>query len=126
MTDMHLITGCPKWCVEDHGNEPPEDWGHGAEEWVLRLPNGTLLMTAQLVHEPGASLPQLAVSGPPLGTLLDDVALLAAEDVRQFENALQAFTSRVQRTRRLLTGRSARGGKSGRRVGDSKDARMGW
>lgn len=124
--ELKLVNGCPSWCVEDHGNEPPEDWGHATDEWELRLPDGTLMMSAQLVHEPDAGLPQLAVFTPLLGPLGDGVALLGADGIRQLENALQTFTARVQRAIRPAQGLSARKGKSGRRVGDSKDARMGW
>ncbi|WP_326583325.1 HNH endonuclease [Streptomyces sp. NBC_00481] len=125
MTDLQLVNGCPSWCVEDHTNEPPEDWGHGGEEWELRLPDGRLMMDARVTLEPGEALPTLVVGGS-LNAMLDDVLVLDVEGARQFENALQSFTQRVQRAQRLLRGRSVHPGKSGRRFGESKDARMGW
>ncbi|MFF7842834.1 HNH endonuclease [Streptomyces ossamyceticus] len=123
--DLTLVSGCPSWCTEDHAGEPPEDWGHGGAEWELRLPDGRLMMDARVTLEPGASLPRLVVGGS-LSALLDDVVILDIEGARRFENALQSFTQRVQRAQRLLQGRSAHPGKSGRRVGESKDARAGW
>lgn len=125
VTDLHLVNGCPPWCVEDHAGEPPDDRGHVSDTWELRLPDGRQVLDASVTLEPGTPLPRLAVGGPHLGLLLDDVVVLDADGARQLENALQSFTQRVQRTIRVLAGYSARG-KSGRRVGDGKDARMGW
>lgn len=123
--ELKLVNGCPSWCIEDHTGEPPEDWGHATDEWELRLPDGTLLMSAQLVHEPDAARPQLAVSGPPLGTLLDDVALLDAADAHAFEAALHKFTARVQRVHRTLRGQpsSTPGGK---KCKPGKNNRAAW
>ncbi|MGW0293287.1 HNH endonuclease [Streptomyces tuirus] len=123
--ELKLVNGCPSWCVEDHGNEPPEDWGHATDEWHLQLPDGTVLMSAQLVHEPDAARPQLAVSGPPLGTLLDDVSLLDAADVHAFEAALHKFTARVQRVQRTLRGQPS-ATPNGKPCKPGKNNRAGW
>lgn len=102
--ELKLVKGCPSWCVEDHGNEPPEDWGHATEDWELRLPDGTLMMQARLVLEPDAKRPQLAVNGPGFGALADDLALLGAEEVHALEAELHRFTARVQRVQNVLEG----------------------
>lgn len=123
--ELKLVNGCPSWCVEDHGNEPPEDWGHATEEWELRLPDGTLVMDARVVLEPDKQLPQLAVSGPGLAAMLDEVTLLDAEGARQLENALQAFTARVQRVHRTLRGQPSNT-PGGKKCKPGKNNRAGW
>lgn len=102
--ELKLVNGCPKWCTEDHTGEPPEDWGHAGEDWALRLPDGTLMMEARLVHEPDEKFPQLAVNGPGFGVLADDVALLGADDARALEADLHRFVARIQRAQRILQG----------------------
>lgn len=102
--ELKLVNSCPKWCVEDHGNEPPEDWGHATADWELRLPDGTLMMEARLVHEPGAPAPQLAVNGAGLSALLDEVTLLDAKGAHALEADLHRFLARIQRAQRTLQG----------------------
>ncbi|MFF4270144.1 HNH endonuclease [Streptomyces sp. NPDC001536] len=102
--ELKVVNGCPKWCVEDHGDEPPEDWGHASEDWQVSLPDGTLMMEACLVLEPGAKFPQLAVSGPGFGVLADDVELLGADEARALEANLHRFTARIQQAQRILQG----------------------
>ncbi|GGX54196.1 HNH endonuclease [Streptomyces fructofermentans] len=123
--ELKLVNGCPSWCIEDHGAEPPEDWGHVGEDFDLRLPDGTVMLEARLVHEPDANLPQLAVNGPGLGILLDDVALLDAAGAHALEAALHKFTARVQRVQRTLQGKpsSTPGGK---KCKPGKSNRAGW
>lgn len=123
---LQLVTACPKWCIEDHSGEPPEDRGHATDEWELRLPDGTLMMSAQLVQEPDELRPQLAVSGPPLGNMLNDVTLLDAAEAAAFEAALHRFTARVQRVQKTLRSEPSNtpGGK--RKCNPGQHARAGW
>ncbi|GGL30291.1 hypothetical protein GCM10010095_14250 [Streptomyces anthocyanicus] len=102
--ELKLVNGCPSWCTEDHGTEPPADWGHTTDDWQVCLPDGTLMMEARLVHEPGSKYPQLAVNGPGFGILADDVALLGADEARALEAALHRFTARIQQAQRVLQG----------------------
>ncbi|MGW7715186.1 HNH endonuclease [Streptomyces chartreusis] len=125
MTDLHLVNGCPSWCVEDHAGEPPEDWGHAGGAWEVRLPDGTLMMEARLVREPDAPLPRLAVNGAGLGALLDDVALLDADQALALEGALSAFTARVQRVQRTLRGQPSTT-PAGKKHNPGQRARAGW
>lgn len=123
MTDMRVLTGCPKWCTEDHRGEPPEDWGHGGEEWALRLPDGTLMMEARLVQEPDERFPQLAVNGPGFGVLADDMALLSADEASALEADLHRFVARLQRAQRILQGNRPPAKK---KPNPGKNNRAGW
>lgn len=102
---LRLVYGCPKWCTEDHTVQAGEDRDyHSGPVHELRLPDGRVAMDVTLVHEPGETLPQLAVSTGALTALLDDVALLDDDQAAKLESTLMALTQHVQRTRRYLRG----------------------
>lgn len=95
MTDLRLVYGCPKWCVEDHSQQAGEDREHHAGAVrELRMPDGRLLAEASLAWETGAAVPRLVVSGS-LGSFIDDVTLLGLEDALTFEAAVQRFAAHV-------------------------------
>ncbi|MEF9904763.1 HNH endonuclease [Streptomyces sp. P9-A2] len=94
---LNIVTECPKWCTEDHSVQAGEDREHHAgAERELRLPDGRLVLEASLTLEPGASAPQLVVSGS-IESFVDDVQLLGAAEAKRFDEALQRFSSHVSR-----------------------------
>lgn len=103
--DLRLVYGCPKWCAEDHTVQQGEDREyHAGAEWELSTPDGSTVMGAHLVLEPGERFPQLAVFGPGLGCRLDDVTLLGADEAAALEADVQRFLQRIQKAARTLQG----------------------
>ncbi|MFD6822477.1 HNH endonuclease [Streptomyces sp. NPDC060085] len=103
---LRLVYGCPKWCTEDHTVQAGVDREyHSGEDLEVRLPDGTVLMEAHLVHEAGEKYPQLAVFGPGLDALkADDVMLLGADEAAALEADLQRFLRRFQKAANVLQG----------------------
>jgi 5-methylcytosine-specific restriction endonuclease McrA len=123
--DLRLVYGCPKWCTEDHTVQQGEDRDyHAGDDWQLRLPDGTVMMEARLVHEAGQKFPQLAVNGPDLGVLLDDVQLLGADEAYALEAELQRLLHRIQKAARTLQGNRPPRPKKPTKPG--QHARNGW
>ncbi|MER5384477.1 HNH endonuclease [Streptomyces sp. NPDC002688] len=104
--DLRLVYGCPKWCAEDHSVQQGADREcHSGPGWAVRLPDGTPMMEARLVHEAGEKFPQLAVFGPGLDALkVEDVTLLGADEAAALEADLQRFLHRIQKAARVLQG----------------------
>lgn len=125
MTDLRLVYGCPKWCVEDHALQAGKDREHHAGAvHELRLPDGRLIVEASLALETGAEAPRLVVCES-LGSFVDDVTLLSLEDARAFDAATQRFAAHVQRMTNTLRVAEAQRPKP-KRFNPGQRARAAW